>query len=28
LNAGRFEAATGYRSPDWHEMVARMHMFG
>lgn len=28
LNADRFAAATGYRAPDWRELVARMHEFG
>ncbi|MGQ3050316.1 MAG: dTDP-4-dehydrorhamnose reductase family protein [Roseateles sp.] len=28
LNAGRFKTATGYCSPDWDEMVTRMHGFG
>jgi len=28
LNAGRFQAATGYTAPSWDEMVARMHAFG
>ncbi len=28
LNAGRFQAATGYVSPNWDEMLAHMHAFG
>ncbi len=27
LNGARFEAATGYKSPVWDEMVAHMHAF-
>ena len=28
LDGGRFCAATGYRAPDWPELVARMRRFG
>jgi dTDP-4-dehydrorhamnose reductase len=27
LDSARFRAATGYASPDWPELVARMHAF-
>ena len=27
LDASRFNAATGYRAPDWHELVSRMFNF-
>lgn len=28
LDSARFRSVTGYRPPDWHELVRRMHAFG
>jgi dTDP-4-dehydrorhamnose reductase len=27
LNASRFHAATGYKAPDWHSLIKKMHQY-
>jgi dTDP-4-dehydrorhamnose reductase len=27
LDASKFREATGYKSPDWRELIGRMHEF-